>query len=94
MPNFSVVPVEQAQQPAANSKRAVVLKEYQGFIEQVGPRRAGCLTPDSGETPAALRRRLGEAAKALRVNLTIKRVGQTVYFWKVPRRGRRRTISK
>ena len=90
MPKFSVIPVEQAQQPPANNKRALVLKEYQNFIEQVGPRRAGSLTPDAGETPAAVRSRLGEAAKALRVNLTIRKVGETVYFWKVPRRGRSR----
>lgn len=88
MPKFTVVPVEQAQQPPVNSKRALVLKVYQGFIEQVGPRRAGSLTSDVGETPTAVRRRLGEAAQALGVNLTIRRVEEMVYFWKAARWGR------
>ena len=90
MPKFSVVPIEQAQQPPVNTKRTLILKEYQGFIEQVGLRRAGSLQPDPGETPTAVRRRLGEAAKALGMNLTIKRAGETVYFWKATKRGRPR----
>ena len=90
MPSFSLVPIQQAQRPPANSKRALLLKEYQGFIERVGPRQAGSLTPEAGETPQAVRRRLGAAAKLSGVRLTVRRAGQSVVFWKQARRGRPR----
>ena len=90
MPTFAVVPIEQAQRPPANSKRDLLLKAYQGFIERVGPRQAGSLAPEGDETPQAVRRRLGAAAKLSGVNLTVRRAGQTVYFWKATRRGRPR----
>ncbi len=93
MPLFSVVPAAQAQRRPASSKRTLLLKEYQGYIEQAGSSRAGGLTPDAGETPQAVRRRLGAAAKLSGVRLTIKRAGQTVYFWRATRRGRPRRSS-
>ena len=93
MPLFSIVPAEQAQRQPVSSQRALLLKEYQGYIEQAGSGRAGSLTPDAGETPQALRRRLGAAAKLSGVRLTIKRSGQTVYFWRTTRRGRPRRSS-
>ena len=93
MPDFSVVPMEQASRTPANDKRAQLMKEYQGFIERVGPRRAGSLAPEGEETAQAVRRRLGAAAKLSGVSLTVRRAGQTVYFWKARRRGRPRRTS-
>ena len=93
MPTFAVVPVEQAQRPPANSKRDLLLREYQSFIEQVGSGRAGSLTPEGEETPQAVRRRLGAAARLLGVQLTVRRAGQTVVFWRATRRGRPRRAS-
>ena len=58
------------------------LKQYQGYIKEVTPGLTGRLTADEGETPAAVRRRLGAAAKALGVQLTVKRLGDGVYFWR------------
>ena len=39
------------------------LKQYQGYIKRVTAGEPGRLTPGRGETPAAVRRRLGAAAK-------------------------------
>ena len=67
--------------PAVNPALAR-LKQYQGYVKKVAPGVTGRLTPGKGETPAAVRRRLGAAAKALGVQLTVKRVGDRVYFWR------------
>ncbi len=58
------------------------LKQYQGYIKKVAPGLTGRLTPSKGETPAAVRRRLGAAAAAMGVKLTVKRVGDRVFFWR------------
>ena len=57
------------------------LKQYQGYIKKVPAGETGRLTPGKGETPAAVRRRLGAAATALGVQLKVKRVGDRVFFW-------------
>ncbi len=83
MPGFRRVPREEAssRRPAVNPALAR-LKQYQGYIKKVAPGVTGRLTPGKGETPAAVRRRLGAAATALGVKLTVKRVGDQVYFWR------------
>ena len=68
-----------SRRPAVNPA-LVRLKQYQGYIKKVAPGVTGRLTPGEGETPAAVRRRLGAAAKALGVQLTVKRVGDRVFF--------------
>ena len=76
------------QRDEASGKRPAVspallrLKQYQGYIKKVPAGETGRLTPGKGETPAAVRRRLGAAAKALGVRLTLKRVGDQVFFWR------------
>ena len=83
MPGFRRVSREEA-----NSRRPAVdpalarLKQYQGYIKKVPAGETGRLTPGKGETPAAVRRRLGAAAKALGIKLTVKRVGDQVFFWR------------
>ena len=83
MPGFRRVSREETgnRRPAANPALAS-LKQYQGYIKKVAPGVAGRLTPSKGETPAAVRRRLGAAAKALGVQLKVKRVGDRVFFWR------------
>ena len=83
MPGFRRVSREEAsnRQPALNPALAR-LKQYQGYVKKVAPGATGRLTPGKGETPAAVRRRLGAAAKALGVQLTVKRVGDRVFFWR------------
>ena len=70
-----------SRRPAVNPAGAW-LKQYQGYIKKVPAGETGRLTPGTGETPAAVRRRLGAAAKALGVQLTVKRVGDRVFFWR------------
>ena len=83
MPGFRRVSREEAssRRPAVNPALAR-LQQYQGYIKKVSAGETGRLTPGKGETPAAVRRRLGEAAKALGVQLKVKRVGERVFFWR------------
>ena len=80
MPGFRRVSRDETsnRRPAANP----ALAQYQGYIKKVPAGETGRLTPGKGETPAAVRRRLGAAAKALGVQLKVKRVGDRVFFWR------------
>ncbi len=83
MPGFRRVPREEASNRRTAADPALArIKQYQGYIKKVAPGVTGRLTPSKGETPAAVRRRLGAAAKALGVQLTVKRVGDRVFFWR------------
>ena len=95
MPTFEVVSMEEAAPKAASSQRAQMTSEYVSYIAQVGKGQAGKLTPAEGEARAAVRRRLGIAAKASGTNLLIKRAGDTIYFWVTGRRrGRRPKVEQ
>ncbi len=94
MPKFDIVPIEEVRVTSASeAKRAQMLREYRGYIDQLKSGQAGRLVAGAGETTATVRRRIGAAARAGRKNLTIKRAGDEVYFWSERRRapnGRRR----
>lgn len=91
MPKFELVSVEEAMMKSATGKRAEVIREYLGYIQQLKEGQAGKLQPAEGEKVAAVRRRLGIAAKAAGKELAIKRVGEEIYFWvKPPDKGRPR----
>ena len=82
MPTFELMSAREAQlEMALRGSRGEVLREYVGYIEQVGTGHAGKLTAQEGETTAALRRRLGAAAQLLGKTLTVTRNGRVVYFW-------------
>ena len=83
MPGFRRVSREEAssRRPAVNPALAL-LKQYQGYIKKVSAGDTGRLTPGKGETPAAIRRRLGAAAKALGIQLKVKRGEDRVFFWR------------
>ena len=83
MPGFRRVSRDEAsgRRPAVNPALAR-LKQYQGYIKKVTAGETGRLRPSKDETPAAVRRRLGAAAKALGVHLTVKRVDDQVFFWR------------
>lgn len=102
MPRFDIVPIEEARGKTASEsasvrKRAQILQEYFGYIDQLTKGQAGRLVASAGETTATVRRRIGAAARAAGKNLTIRRAGDEVYFWAVERRrsanGRRRRGS-
>ena len=87
MPKLDVIPIEDAKaKSASGGKRAQILQEYRGYIDQLKGGEAGRLVASAGETTATVRRRLGAAARESRKNLTIKRAGDEVYFWAAERR--------
>ena len=94
MPKFNMVPIEEAEvKSASKGKRAQILREYLGYIDQLTKGQAGRLVASPGETTATVRRRIGGAARAAGHKLTIRRTGDEVYFWVERRRsanGRRR----
>ena len=83
MPIFDRVPLGEAKMKTAslNSKRAQVIAEYVGYIDQLGADEAGRLQAAEGEPITTVRRRLGAAARQLGRTLTIRRTGDEVYFW-------------
>ena len=93
MPTFELVSVEEATIKTTTSKRAEIINEYLGYLDQLTEGQAGKLHLSEGETAIAVRRRLGAAAKLAGKELVIKRAGDEVYFWvgEKPRRrhGRR-----
>ena len=102
MPKLDIVSIEEAiaktaSESASVRKRAQILQEYQGYIDQLKSGQAGKLVAGAGETTAIVRRRIGAAARATGHKLTIRRAGDEVYFWAVERRragnGRRRRGS-
>ena len=95
MPQFELVSMEEAAPKKAVGPGVAITTEYAGYIAQVGKGQAGKLMPAEGETRAAVRRRLGIAAKASGTDLVIKRSGDTVYFWVTGRRrGRRPKVEQ
>ena len=81
MPTFKAVSRNEAMMQTATGKKGQLLRQYAGFIEQVPEGEAGSLSPEEGESVAAVRRRLGAAAKLLGKKLTMKRVDNAVLFW-------------
>ncbi len=91
MPKFKVVSMDEAvSKTTAPGKTAQQIREYTGYLEQVSGDQAGVLQPSAGETAAAVRLRLGRAARVAEKDLVIRRMGEEVYFWEPPRKGNRR----
>ena len=90
MPEFELIPRQQAMMSSYSRSRSDTIREYSQFIEQLGRDRAGKVTASDGETLATVRRRLGSAIKASGKNMQIKRVGGEIYFWEERRIGRPR----
>ena len=86
MPEFELLSQSEAEMRSVRGKRAQIAKEYLGYIGQVSKGQAGKLTPGEGETTAAVRRRLGAAAKLAGEELEIRRTGDDTYFWHRARR--------
>ena len=100
MPNFELVPLDEAERNTKLvGKRGTIMREYIGYIEQLEEGHAGKLQGNEDETTAAIRRRLGAAAKYLGKELMVQRVEDQVYFWEegspgAPKRRRRRRRAK
>ena len=81
MPNFEAIPLSEAKERSTTGRPARITQEYLAYIEELQAGQAGRLQPAEGETVAATRRRLGAAAKLSGKSVTIKRVGDEVFFW-------------
>lgn len=89
MPKFEKLPQSEAQLKSATGKRAQLVREYVGYLNQLQAGDAGRLQASAGETLNAVRRRLGAAAKATGKRLTVRRTENEVYFW-IEGQGRKR----
>ena len=85
MPLLNLLTLDEAMVKSATKRRAEVAKEYLDYIGQLRKGQAGKLQAGEGETIAAVRRRLGAAAKFTGKKLVIKRAGDELYFWAQPR---------
>jgi hypothetical protein len=100
MPEFTTVSVQEAQIRTIPGRQGAFINEYADYIQQLPQGQAGRLTIGEEEKHTTIRRRLVTAAKALHINLIIKRSGNDVYFWRGdgeaerPRRGRRPRTGK
>ena len=94
MVKFEVMSQTKAEMDSATGKRAEVMVEYLGYLNQLKDGEAGMLTVSGAdESPTALRRRIGKAAEAAGKEIVIRRKGDAIYFWLgsgVRRRGRAR----
>ena len=100
MPTLEIVSLQDAKRELSlTGKRGALMRQYIDYINQLADGGAGKLTPDEGETTAAVRRRLGAAAELLGKKLVVNRQGNTVFFWEegagpAPRRRGRRKKSE
>ena len=82
MPEFTTVPVQEAQIRTIPGRQGAFINEYADYIQQVPSGQAGRLRGGESENPMAMRRRLAAAAKAMHITVIIKRSGNDVYFWR------------
>ena len=96
MPEFTTVPVQEAQVRTIPGRQGKFINEFADYIRRVPKGQAGRLTIGEQEKHTTVRRQLVVAAKTINIPLTIKRSGNDIYFWSEgndaiqPRRGRPR----
>ncbi len=81
MPTFDLVPMLEAQLKTATGRRGQFLQQYAEYIQQLPEGQAGKLQTTEDEKVFTVQRRLTVAASALGKKLTIKRLGDELYFW-------------
>ncbi|MDP7534399.1 MAG: hypothetical protein QGI88_11590 [SAR202 cluster bacterium] len=90
MPTFELIPLQEAmRQSSLSGKRGTIMREYLEYVDRLESGSAGKLTIGDGETSAAIKRRLGAAAKLSRKELVVKRVRDDIYFWEAEPKRRR-----
>jgi hypothetical protein len=82
MPEFTTVPVQEAQLRTIPGRQGTFINEYADYIQQVSSGQAGKLHVSESENPLTTRRRLVTAAQAMNIPLIIKRSGNDLYFWR------------
>ncbi len=101
MPTFQLIPLQEARLQTATGRRGQFLQQYADYIQQLPEGQAGKLQVTEDEKVFTVRRRLTIAATALGTRLTVKRLGNELYFWvetaqeeKRPRRRRSNTTAE
>ena len=95
MPTFESISRSEAELQSAAAPRAALIREYVGYIERVSAGEGGRLSAGPDESLAAIRRRLGAAARYLGSDITIKRAEDALYLWHgVVRRPKRSSITQ
>jgi hypothetical protein len=95
MPEFEVVPLDEARLKTASGRQGQIVKQYSVYIERLEGGGAGKLQARPDEKITTIRRRLVTTARLLGKELVIKRTGDELYFWikspeeERPRRRRR-----
>jgi hypothetical protein len=82
MPEFTTVPVQEAQLRTIPGRQGKFMNEYADYIQQLPQGQAGKLSIGENEKHTVIRRRLATTAKAMNVPLIIKRSGNDLYFWR------------
>ena len=82
MSEFTTVSVQEAQLRTIPGRQGQFIKEYADYIQQLPQGQAGKLSLGEDEKHTAIRRRLATTAKAMNINLIIKRLGNDLYFWR------------
>jgi hypothetical protein len=82
MPEFTTVLVQEAQLRTIPGRQGQFINEYADYIQQLPQGQAGKLSIGEDEKHTAIRHRLATTAKAMNINLIIKRSGNDLYFWR------------
>ena len=82
MPEFTTVPVQEAQIRTIPGRQGTFINEYADYIQQVLKGQAGKLRIREDEKHTTVRRQLSTTAKAMNITLIIKRSGNDLYFWR------------
>ena len=95
MATFSTLSLEEAQRAVLPPRRATQA-QHQEYVRGLTPESAGQLELGPEDRPITERARLKAAAKAMGVNLEIRRRGNTMVFWETsePPRTRAKTPTK
>src|ERR671914_637933 len=82
MPEFTTVPVQEAQIRTIPSRQGTFMNEYVAYIQQIPQGQAGKLRIREDEKHTTVRRHLVKAAQAMNIALIIRRSGTDIYFWR------------
>jgi hypothetical protein len=81
MPDFEVVPLDEARLKTLSGRQGQIVKQYSQYLERLEVGQAGKLQAASNEKVTTIRRRLATTARLLSKELIIKRSGDELYFW-------------
>jgi hypothetical protein len=82
MPEYITVSMKEARLRTTSGRQAKYLSEYAEYIQQLPQGQAGRIRVGEQEKHLTIRRRLVTTAKALGMNMIVKRSGNDLYFWR------------